>query len=111
MLSIPVEDLVPIGHLVIVEVEPLEEKVGNFFVAPDPTDRRRDEIAREIGTIIAIGPSAFDGRSIIDETIKVGDRVMWSKYSGEHYELDGRDIRVLNDDHLRLKIKTRKKDE
>ncbi len=109
MFSIEVEDLIPIGHQLIIEVEPLEDKIGTFYVAPDPTDRRRDEIAREVGTILAMGPSAFDGRSVIDATIKVGDRVMWERYSGTHYELDGRDIRVLHDDHLKLKIKRKDK--
>lgn len=107
MFTIDKTDLIPVGHRIIIEVESLEEKVGNFYVAPDPTDRRREEIAREVGTILAMGPSAFDGRSIIDDTVQIGDKVMFKRYAGAHFEVGERDVRILNDDDIMAKVKVK----
>jgi len=76
----------PIGDKVVVEVFEEEEKTAGGIFLPDTAKKKPQE-----GRVVAVGP----GRVLQDGTrapmsVKVGDRVIFSKYGGNEVEVDGK---------------------
>ena len=104
MLPIDKALVQPVGNRVVLAVEELEEKIGDIVIAYATNDKRVQECGREVGTIIAMGPEAFNNAYIKDSSMSVGDKVLFVRYAGVEYELkDGR-IRVMDDDKIYAKV-------
>ena len=101
------EEMRAVGHRIIVKLLDMEETIGNevkFVVAKDDATRRREELGQQIGIIVSMGPSAFDGMAIKDAGIKEGDKVIFKRYDGVHIETVDEDYRFINDDDIYGKI-------
>ncbi|MGQ9488962.1 MAG: co-chaperone GroES [Armatimonadota bacterium] len=86
----------PIGDKVVVEVFEEEEKTAGGIFLPDTAKKKPQE-----GRVVAVGP----GRVLQDGTrapvlVKVGDRVIFSKYGGNEVEVDGKEYTVLDEDQI-----------
>lgn len=82
----------PIGDRVLVEL--IEEdlgKVGSLYV-PD-TARERPQR----GKIIAAGDGRLDGKDLVPMRVKVGDKVLFGKYSGTELKYEEKDYLLLNE--------------
>ena len=78
---------------------------------PNPALRRGDATARrkpdsagekpDQGEVIAVGPGKRDeaGR-IIALDVKVGDRVLFGKYSGQTVKVDGEELLVMREEDI-----------
>mgnify|MGYP000949119573 CR=1 FL=1 len=86
----------PIGDRVLIKINEAEEKTKGGIVLPDAAKERPHE-----GTVIAVGSGkrAKDG-TIIPFTVKVGDNVIFGKYSGNDIELDGEKYKILAEDEI-----------
>ena len=73
----------PCGYRVVIKPDPIEEvSKGGIVIATDYEGRKQRERAGQIfGTLVAIGPSAWKDEG--ENWAEVGDRVMYSKYSGK----------------------------
>jgi len=83
-------ELKPLGDRVL--VEPVEEKETNKsgIIIPDTAKEKPIEaVVRALGT----GKTNDDGKKIPFE-VKVGDRVLTSKYGGTEVKLDKKDYRL-----------------
>lgn len=91
----PVEYRVLIKPFKIEETDPIL-KAAKAAGIELPTDNKdREQMAQQRGEIIAIGGNAFsDWKPPIP---KIGDIVMFAKYSGYNIEENGNIYRVLND--------------
>jgi chaperonin GroES len=67
----------PIGERVVVKPSETEEKTVSGIYIPDSAKEKQNS-----GEIVAVG-------KIEDEEIKVGDKVLYSKYAGTEVEFDG----------------------
>lgn len=48
-----------------------------------------------MATVIAVGPGGMvDGKEVTMQ-VKVGDKILYSKYSGSEFKLDGKDVVIL----------------
>ncbi len=88
--------LKPIGDKVVVEVFEEEEKTSGGIFLPDTAKKKPQE-----GRVVAVGP----GRVLQDGTrapmsVKVGDRVIFSKYGGNEVEVDGKEYTILDEDQI-----------
>jgi chaperonin GroES len=86
----------PIGDKVVVEVFEEEEKTAGGIFLPDTAKKKPQE-----GRVVAVGP----GRVLQDGTrapmsVKVGDRVIFSKYGGNEVEVDGKEYTILDQDQI-----------
>lgn len=86
----------PIGDKVVVEVFEEEEKTAGGIYLPDTAKKKPQE-----GRVVAVGP----GRVLQDGTrapmsVKVGDRVIFSKYGGNEVEVDGKEYVILDEDQI-----------
>lgn len=94
----------PLLHRILLKLDDVEKKTESGIVIPEMvTDRERKAI--EIGTVVAIGPTAFKDFGGDGETISLGDRVIIARYSGK--EVKDKDISyvVVNDEDIICTIK------
>lgn len=101
----------PAGHRVIVKPDPLEAldekemrryeslKASGFEIA-DPRDKKRKEGAIHVGTLVAVGKTAWRAYDDGEPWAEVGDRVYFAKYGGFLIEEDGVQYRLLNDEDI-----------
>jgi len=88
--------LKPLGDRVLVEpVEDKETKKGGIIIPDTAKEKPTEGIVRALGT----GKTDDDGKKIPFE-IKVGDRVLVSKYGGTEIKLDGKEFKILNSDDI-----------
>mgnify|MGYP003659166088 CR=1 FL=1 len=97
--------MVPIGYRVVIKIgktniEKASEK-GVIYIPEDVKDKERS--VQQEAVIMEIGPTAFKGSDFEGSDIKVGDRVLVTRYSGESREEDG-SYRVINDEDVLCKL-------
>jgi chaperonin GroES len=86
----------PLGDRVLVEpVEEKEVKKGGIIIPDSAKEKPTEGIIRALGS----GKKDDDGKVIAFE-VKVGDRVLISKYGGTEIKIDGREYKLLNSDDL-----------
>ena len=86
----------PLGDRVLVEpVEEKEVKKGGIIIPDTAKEKPQEGIVRALGT----GKRDDDGKKVPFE-VKVGDRVLVSKYGGTEIKIDGKDYKLLGSDDL-----------
>src|SRR5512135_351696 len=85
--------LKPLGGRVIVEPIEQEEMTAGGIILPETAKEKPQE-----GKILAAGPGDRDedGERIPME-VKVGDRVLYAKYSGTEVKMDGKKLLILRE--------------
>jgi chaperonin GroES len=82
----------PLGDRVVVRPTSGEETTKSGIMIPD-TARER---ARE-GTILAVGPGrVLDDGKREQMDLKRGDKVLYAKYAGTEFKLDGEDLLIIS---------------
>ena len=84
--------LKPLGDRVVIQPTAREEMTKSGIVLPDTAKEKPQE-----GTILAAGPGKTleDGkREPMD--VKVGDRVLYAKYAGTEFKVDGEDLLIVS---------------
>ena len=86
----------PLGDRLLVEpVEEKEVKKGGIIIPDTAKEKPQEGIIRVLGT----GKTDDDGKKVPFE-VKVGDRVLVSKYGGTEIKLDGKEYKILNTDDI-----------
>jgi chaperonin GroES len=81
----------PLGDRVVIEPIPREDMTKSGIVLPDTAKEKPQE-----GKVIAVGPGKTldDGkREAID--VQTGDKVLYAKYAGTEFKLDGEDLLIV----------------
>jgi chaperonin GroES len=89
-------NLRPLSDKVIVTVSPKEEVTASGLVLPDSSAKERPEQ----GTVVAIGPGRIEDGKVMPMTVKVGDKVVFKKYSPDEVKVDGKEYLVLSESDL-----------
>lgn len=71
----------PTQFYVVVKLDPAEAMTNGGLIVPD-TVQGKEQVAREKGVIMSVGPTAFPKETWGDDPPKVGDRVMFARYAG-----------------------------
>ena len=92
----------PVGDRVVVKPAGKEEVTRSGIVIPDTAKEKPQE-----GDVIAVGiGKLLDNGERAAMEIKVGDRVLFAKYGGTEFKLDGDELLVLREsDILAILIK------
>ena len=86
----------PLGDRILVEaVEEKETKKGGIIIPDSAKEKPQEGIVRVLGT----GKTGEDGKKIAFE-VKVGDRVLVSKYGGTEIKVDGKEYKIFGGDDL-----------
>jgi chaperonin GroES len=88
--------LKPLGGRVIVEPTEQEEMTAGGIILPETAKEKPQE-----GKILAAGPGDRneDGERMEME-VKVGDKVLYAKYSGTEVKLDGKKLLILRESDI-----------
>jgi chaperonin GroES len=87
-----VTKLRPLGDRVVIKPSAREEMTKSGIVLPDTAKEKPQE-----GEILAAGPGKIleDGkRETMD--VKVGDKVLYAKYAGTEFKVDGDDLLIVS---------------
>jgi chaperonin GroES len=83
----------PLHDRVVVRRVDSEEKTAGGIIIPDSAKEKPSE-----GVIEAVGPGARDeSGKIVALDVKVGDRVLFGKWSGTEVKLDGKDLLIMKE--------------
>ncbi|WP_370899448.1 co-chaperone GroES [Chryseobacterium gossypii] len=81
----------PLADRVLVEPIAAETKTASGIIIPDTAKEKPQE-----GTVVAVGPGKKDEPT----TVKVGDKVLYGKYSGSELKLEGKDYLIVKESDL-----------
>ena len=81
----------PLADRVIVEPAAAETKTASGIIIPDTAQEKPQR-----GTIVAVG----NGKPDEPLTVKVGDSVLYGKYAGTEFKLDGKDYLIMRESDI-----------
>ena len=89
-------NLKPLGDRVIIKVLEKEDKTTSGIVLPDKAKEKPQE-----GEVKAVGTGRIlDDGTRVQMDVKVGDKVVFSKYAGSEIKLDGEEYLILRQDDI-----------
>jgi chaperonin GroES len=87
----------PLNDKVIVKPTKAEEKTKSGLYIPEVAQEKQTE-----GEVIAVGPGKVNentgARTAID--LKPGDKVLYGKYAGTEFKLDGEEVMLLDESDI-----------
>lgn len=84
-------NLKPLADRVIVEVAAAEEKTASGLIIPDTAKEKPQK-----GKIVAVGT----GKKDEPMTVKVGDQVLYGKYSGTEITVEGKEYLIMRESDI-----------
>ncbi len=78
-------------RVVIKALEETEQMRGGLYI-PDTAKEKPQQ-----GEIVAVGPGRFDEGTRVPMDVKVGDKVLYGKYSGTEVTIDGEQLLILRE--------------
>ncbi len=86
----------PLHDRVIVERQEQETKTASGIMLPEATAEKTD-----MGKVIAVGNGKIleDGK-VRPLDVKVGDTILFGKYSGQTVKVDGKEVLVMREDDI-----------
>ena len=86
----------PLADRVIVKRVENETKTASGIVIPDSAAEKPDQ-----GEVLAVGPGKRNDKGELAAlTVKIGDRVLFGKYSGQTVKMNGEELLVMKEDDL-----------
>ena len=84
--------IAPLADRVVVKaLEESETMRGGLYI-PDTAKEKPQQ-----GEIVAIGPGKYEDGKLIPMTVKVGDKVLYGKYSGTEVTIDDEALLILRE--------------
>ena len=93
----------PLGDRVIVKRVESETKTASGIVIPDAAAEKPDQ-----GEVLAVGPGKRNDKGeVLAMNVKVGDRVLFGKYSGQTVKVLGDELLVMKEEDLFAVVETK----
>ncbi|HEX3213093.1 MAG TPA: co-chaperone GroES [Actinomycetota bacterium] len=83
--------LQPLEDRIVVKPSEGEEMTASGLVIPDTAKEKPQE-----GEVLAVGPGRFEDGNRVPLDVKVGDKVIYSKYGGTEVKLGGDELLILS---------------
>ena len=84
-------NLQPLEDRIVVKPSEGEEMTASGLVIPDTAKEKPQE-----GEVLAVGPGRFEDGDRVPLDVKVGDKVIYSKYGGTEVKLGGDELLILS---------------
>ena len=92
--------LKPLDDRVVVQPSDAEEKTSGGILLPDTAKQKPQQ-----GTVVAIGPGKLSEKGErLALAVKVGDTVLFGKYSGSDVEISGKEFKILRQSEILGKV-------
>jgi chaperonin GroES len=94
----------PLHDRVVVKRVKEEEKTKGGIIIPETAQEKPQE-----GEVIAVGPGARDeDGERVELDVKVGDRILFGKWSGTEVKIDGEDLLIMKESDIMGVIEQKK---
>jgi len=92
----------PLHDRVVVKRIDAEEKTKGGIIIPDTAKEKPQE-----GEVVAVGAGARDEQGkLVPPDVKVGDRVLFGKWSGTEVKIDGQDLLIMKESDIMGVVET-----
>lgn len=92
--------IVPLGERVVVKPVSAEEVRASGLIMPDTAREKPEQ-----GRVIAVGRGRItDEGKVIPIDIKVGDKVLFTKYTGQEWREDNEDFLIVREQDILTKL-------
>ena len=92
--------ITPLFDKVVVEATDVEEKTKSGIVL-----LAKDQEKPQMAKVIAVGPGGLvDGKEVTMQ-VKVGDKVLYSKYAGSEFKIDGKEVTIMRQSDILAIVK------
>ena len=81
----------PLEDRIVVQAVDAESTTASGLVIPDTAKEKPQE-----GMVLAVGPGRFEDGARVPLDVKVGDKVLYSKYGGTEVKYAGEEYLVLS---------------
>lgn len=81
----------PLADRVLVQAAKAEERTASGLIIPDTAKEKPQR-----GTVVAVG----NGKKDEPMTVKVGDQVLYGKYSGTEITVDGQEYLIMRESDI-----------
>ena len=86
----------PLADRVVVKAAAVEEKTASGIILPDTAKEKP-----QMGKVVAVGPGkTSDSGSIMKMSVKVGDKVLYGKYSGTEISFENNDYLIMKENDI-----------
>jgi len=86
----------PLSDRIIIKPSPSEEKTKGGIILPDTAKEKP-----VIGEVVAVGPGRkSDDGALVPMEVKVGDKVLYGKYSGTEVTLDSQEYLIMRESDI-----------
>ena len=86
----------PLHDRVVIRRLEGEDKTKGGIIIPDTVKEKPQE-----GEVVSIGPGARDeSGKLVPLDLKVGDRVLFGKWSGTEVKIDGQDLLIMKESDI-----------
>ncbi|MGC8780355.1 MAG: co-chaperone GroES [Anaerolineae bacterium] len=86
----------PLADRVVVEPIEQEEVTAGGIILPETAKEKPQQ-----GKVLAAGPGRLDEKGQrVEMEVKVGDKVLYAKYSGTEIKLDGKKLLILRESDI-----------
>lgn len=85
----------PLGDRVLVEPIVAESKTASGIIIPDTAKEKPQE-----GKVVAVGSGKMVNDKLVPLEVKIGDKVMFSKYGGDEIKVDGKELKILTESDI-----------
>ncbi|MDP6789698.1 MAG: co-chaperone GroES [Candidatus Marinimicrobia bacterium] len=89
-------NITPLADRVVVEAAAAEETSTGGIILPDTAQEKPQQ-----GKVVAVGPGKVsDAGTLIEMTVKKGDKVLYGKYSGSDVTFDGNEYMIMRESDI-----------
>ena len=96
----------PTGWRIIVLPFKMDEKTKGGIIMNEST-LEKQQVASQCGNVLAMGPQCYKDKERYPEGpwCKVGDWVIFARYAGSRIQIEGGEVRLLNEDEVLATVK------
>ena len=80
----------PLFDKVVVTATSKEETTKSGFILPSASQEKQ-----QTATVVAVGPGGIIDGKEINMQVKVGDVILYDKYAGSDFKLDGKEYTII----------------
>ena len=83
-------------RIVVKRLDTQDEKTASGLIIPDSAKEKPQE-----GEVVAVGKGKrLEDGKVVPLDVKVGDRILFGKYSGSEIKLDGEELLIMREDEV-----------
>ena len=86
----------PLADRVVIEPAEVEDVSAGGIILPDTAQEKPQQ-----GKVVAVGPGkVIDAGTLVEQTVKKGDNVLYGKYSGTEVTIDGTEYSIMRESDI-----------